>query len=332
MIVLASCIGRSEVREINWEYSGQWKMEMLGLASFEGEEWSLHEWELGGYVPGINPRRRGDGEVVAVLDAGFRSDMGWEIYDMFDGSRSCHDHGSHVAGIVDYLSPGRVICIRVTDGNVFDMDVIRDAIVLAVDEGATVINMSFGGGLADPYNSALYDGVVYASDRGVRLVASAGNSGKLVFPAAYPEVIAVGSLSDTGDRSRNSAVGDTWGYGENVDSVVCAGRREMSGTSMASPMIAALIASGVGADNLWLAGFGVPFNDPGKWYGMNDNGYDIEVCEIVDGKVAFASRIGRVSIFRDDDANMSLSSGDLFGVVENTSGRVWSVAVGRYVY
>ena len=330
--MLASCIGRNEVKEIDWEYSGQWKMEMLGLASSEDEEWTLHDWELGGYVPSMNPRKRGDGEVVAVLDAGFRKDMGWEVYDLYDGSMKCHDHGSHVAGIVDYMSPGRIICVRVTDGNVFDMDVIRDAIKFVVDEGATVINMSFGGGLADPYDSALYDGVRYAVDHGVSVVASAGNSRKLVFPAAYPEVIAVGSLTDGGERSRNSAVGDTWGYGENVESCVCSGRREMTGTSMAAPMVAGLIASDVGPEDLWLAGFGVPFQDPGKWYGMNDNGYDIEIVEMVDGAVAFASRIGEVGIFRDDDGNIMLSPGDLFGVVENTSGRVWSVAVGRYVY
>lgn len=328
MILLASCIRPNEFKGFSWNYSGEWKMKMIGLAS--DDPWELHGWDMSGYVPDIMPRPRKDGEVVAVLDAGFRTDRGWQIYDVYDGSMKCHDHGSHVAGIVEYLSPGPILCIRVTDGVNFDMSIVAEGIRLAVDLGATVINMSFGGGLADPRGGSLYSAIKYAFDNGVMLVASAGNNGKLVFPAAFPEVIAVGSLTDSGRRSSFSALGDTWGYGENVDSLVCNGRGLKTGTSMSSPMIAALLASGVGPSDLWLAGFGVPFAPSGEWYIANDNGYDVEIAKVIDGKVSLATKPGQMYAFRDDDSNKSPSTGDLYGLVLR-DGSFLSAVCGRLV-
>lgn len=329
MILLASCIRPNEFNSFTWEYSGEWKMKMIGLAS--DDPWELHgdAWNISGYVPDVFPRSRKDGEVVAVLDAGFRNDRGWQIYDLYDGTLKCHDHGSHVAGIVEYLSPGTIICIRVTDGVNFDMSIVSEGIRLAVDLGATIINMSFGGGLEDPLGGPLYSAIKYAFDKGVILVASSGNNGKMVFPAAFPEVIAVGSLSDKGNKSTFSALGDTWAYGENVESLVCSGRGLKTGTSMASPMIAALLASGVDASELWLAGFGVPFKDPGDWYLVNDNGYDYEVVKFVDS-ARFKSRIGKVYCFRDDDENGVVSAGDLFGECSINDFQITSI-VGRYL-
>lgn len=313
VILLASCIRRNSF-SFSWEYSGAWKMNEFILAS--DEPWELHGWDMDllGYVNGVLPRERVEGQIVAVLDSGFRDDQGWQIYDVFDGSFSCADHGSHVAGSVAFLSPGPLICIRVTDGIVFDMATIAEGIRLAVELGATIINMSFGGGMVDPLGGPLYEAIQYASNAGVLLVASAGNAGKIVFPAAFPEVIAVGSLTDSGRRSSFSAVGDTWAYGENVSSLVCSGVGVKSGTSMSAPQVSALLASGVGASDLWLAGFGVPFNPPGEWYVYNENGYDREIVKVTD-KISFVSRIGKVWAYRDDDGNGVPSPGDLGGPV-----------------
>lgn len=299
------------------------------VLSSDVEPWELHGWDmdLQGYVNGVLPRERVEGQIVAVLDSGFRDDQGWQIYDVFDGSFSCADHGSHVAGSVAFLSPGPLICIRVTDGIVFDMATVAEGIRLAVELGATIINMSFGGGLSDPLRGPLYEAIQYASAAGVSLVASSGNSGKLVFPAAFPEVIAVGSLTDTGRRSSFSAVGDTWAYGENVSSLVCSGVGVKSGTSMSAPQVSALIASGVGASELWLAGFGVPFFPPGEWFVINDNGYDWEIVKVSDS-ISFISRLGTVWAFRDDDDDGLPSAGDLGGPVV-ISGSSLCASVGR---
>lgn len=329
VILLASCIRRNDEYSFDWEYSGKWKTESIELMNEDIEPWCLLGWEVQGYVRGIVPGMRKEGQVIAVLDAGFRDDLGWELYDVYDGSMKCSDHGSHVLGTVSYLSPGRLIGIRVTDGEDFNFSVIADGIRLAVDLGATVISMSFGGGLEDPQNCVLYDAIKYSVDRGVLLVAAAGNSGTLVYPAAYEEVIAVGSLSDTGKRSRFSAFGDTWGYGENCSSYLCVGSGVKSGTSMSAPQIAALLGNGYSDSDLWLAGFGVPFNPPGDWYLVNDNGYDYEVVKFVDS-VRFKSRIGKVYCFRDDDENGVVSAGDLFGECSIDVFQITSI-VGRYL-
>lgn len=73
---------------------------------------------------------------------------------------------------------------------------IARAIVYATERGAKVINMSFG----DSFRSSLIESaVIYASQKGVLLVASAGNVGGSAqrFPAAFPEVIAVSWMDES---------------------------------------------------------------------------------------------------------------------------------------
>lgn len=94
-------------------------------------------------------------------------------------------HGTHVAGIaaaergnalgVDGVaSAARIMVIRaVPDGDERDKDV-ANAIRYAVDNGAKVVNMSFGKGYS-PEKSLVDEAVRYAEERGVILVHAAGN-------------------------------------------------------------------------------------------------------------------------------------------------------------
>lgn len=74
-----------------------------------------------------------------------------------------------------------------------------DAIYYAVDNGADIINMSWGGGAFAP----LQDAIEYAASQGVVLIACMMNfdDNTPYYPAAYPETIAVGSIDPDGDRS-----------------------------------------------------------------------------------------------------------------------------------
>jgi subtilisin family serine protease len=74
-----------------------------------------------------------------------------------------------------------------------------DAIYYAVDEGADIINMSWGG----PGFTAMQDAIQYAHNNGVVLTAAMMNfdNNTPYFPAAYAETIAVGSIDPDGDRS-----------------------------------------------------------------------------------------------------------------------------------
>ncbi|WP_114492196.1 S8 family serine peptidase [Candidatus Ulvibacter alkanivorans] len=75
-----------------------------------------------------------------------------------------------------------------------------DAIYYAVDNGADIINMSWG---STGDSSALQDAVTYAHSNGVVLTAAMLNfdNNIPIYPAAYTETIAVGSIDPDGDRS-----------------------------------------------------------------------------------------------------------------------------------
>jgi subtilisin family serine protease len=98
------------------------------------------------------------------------------------------DHGSHVAGIIAAVRTNnigikgvadnvKIMVLRVVpDGDERDKDV-ANAIRYAVDNGATVINMSFGKPYS-PYKSAVDEAVRYALSKDVLLVHAAGNDSK----------------------------------------------------------------------------------------------------------------------------------------------------------
>jgi hypothetical protein len=92
--------------------------------------------------------------------------------------------------------------LRVSDDDTFeDTDKIRRAFGWAVDEGAKVINCSWGGSKDDP---DLKSGVQYASENNRIVICSAGNKGtaELTYPADYdyPGVMKVGAVIQNGDR------------------------------------------------------------------------------------------------------------------------------------
>lgn len=96
-------------------------------------------------------------------------------------------HGTHVAGIIagdrtnDIGIKGiadnvRIMSVRaVPNGDERDKDV-ANAIIYAVDNGANVINMSFGKGFS-PEKEAVDKAVKYAEKKGVLLIHAAGNDG-----------------------------------------------------------------------------------------------------------------------------------------------------------
>lgn len=112
-------------------------------------------------------------------------------------------------------------------------------------EQVPVINMS----LAGPANALLEQAIAAASAQGIIVVAAAGNAGPAaqpLFPAAWPQVVAVTAINDAGQIYRWAVQGshiDFAALGVNVITAQAAGGEgPASGTSMASPIIAATIA------------------------------------------------------------------------------------------
>lgn len=183
------------------------------------------------------------------------------------------DHGTHVAGIIAAVRNNgigidgvadnvRLMVIRaIPDGDERDKDV-ANAIRYAVDNGAKVINMSFGKPYS-PYKPAVDKAVRYAMQHDVLLVHSAGNEGLDVdFQPMYPtkkyadgkgiaeawiEVGASGpkdgDLLAAGFSNYGAATVDVFAPGEKIYSTVPGAMYAYhDGTSMAAPVVTGIAA------------------------------------------------------------------------------------------
>ena len=144
--------------------------------------------------------------------------------------RDVHGHGTGIASIIaaqtnngkgmagiNWQAPIMVLKALNSAGG-GDFSTVARATRYAADNGAKIINMSFGA--IDNY-SDLADAVNYALDRQITVVAAVGNNhGQGIFyPAAYSSVIAVSSIGDNGHISTFSNYGvgvDLAAPGENI--------------------------------------------------------------------------------------------------------------------
>ncbi|MEF8756723.1 MAG: S8 family serine peptidase, partial [Halobacteriales archaeon] len=122
---------------------------------------------------------------------------------------------------------------------------IADAVEWATEQGTDAINMSLGGSSG---SSTLKNAVEYAYNNGVYVVAAAGNDGLcsdcVGYPAAYDECVAVSALDENEDLATFSSTGtevEIAAPGADVLSTTTADRggyEQLSGTSMATPVVA----------------------------------------------------------------------------------------------
>lgn len=155
----------------------------------------------------------GKGVQVAILDSGVgvhetlegltiqRISLGEDGSAVASNGSKVDGHGTGVASLiagrrakVPGLAPeSNLLSINVFDqaGN-SDSFRVAEAIVMAVDAGNKVINLSLGSAGDSP---VLRDAVNYALGKGVALVAATGNESiqAIVYPARYPGVLAVGA-------------------------------------------------------------------------------------------------------------------------------------------
>lgn len=132
-------------------------------------------------------------------------------------------------------------------GAISDLDL---ALKLAVDLGAKIINMSFGtddAAIAPNAPKPHADTVAYATARGCILIAASGNNGRETryWPAAYPDVIAVGAVNDSRLPASFSTRGDHVAIcapGQKVLTSAIEGYQMASGTSFAAPFVTAAAA------------------------------------------------------------------------------------------
>jgi subtilisin family serine protease len=199
-----------------------------------------------------------------------------DINDRFYGNNdlmaSTPYHGTHVSGIIagdrtnnkgmnGIADNVRIMTVRaVPDGDEHDKDIAL-AIRYAVDNGAKIINMSFGKGFS-PQKQWVDEAVKYAESKGVLLIHAAGNDGANIdlarnFPSATfvngqtkaSNWITVGASAPNGDLAADfSNYGkesvDVFSPGVEIHSTIPGGTTygKSSGTSMASPVTAGVAA------------------------------------------------------------------------------------------
>lgn len=208
----------------------------------------------------------GSGVKVAVLDTGVQAnhpDLTGKVIlqkDFAYNDNVADDvagHGTHVCGTIAATTNNGIgvaslgFGTQIIAGKVLNnsgsgtLAKIANGITWAADNGAKVINMSLGGTSG---STALQNAVNYAWNKGVVVVAAAGNSNTTAanYPAYYTNAIAVAATDQNDARASFSNYGswvDIAAPGVDVGSTYINSQYVyMSGTSMASPHVSALAA------------------------------------------------------------------------------------------
>jgi subtilisin family serine protease len=166
-------------------------------------------------LPQAHQLAHGMNVTIAVIDSGIDTrhpELANTIADSFDalGSKEGpHVHGTGIAGaiaaharLMGSAPEARILAIRAfaaTSGSAESSSyVIIKSLNYAVLHGAQIVNMSFAG----PKDPLIERGIIATAERGVLMIAAAGNAGPKsppLYPAANPNVVAV-SGTDSQDR------------------------------------------------------------------------------------------------------------------------------------
>jgi subtilisin family serine protease len=192
---------------------------------------------------------------------------GWDFVNNDNDPTDDHGHGTNVAGIA--LASGNnsigyagvnwnskiMICKILDEDNVGYYSWWAEAIYYAVDNGASVINMSAGGNGA---STLLENAINYAYNSNVSVVVSTGNQNSVIqYPAKYTNAFAIGSTNSDDTRSAPFFWSATSGsnYGAELDFVAPGNfifglnyssntnyNSYWGGTSQAAPHVSGLIS------------------------------------------------------------------------------------------
>lgn len=163
---------------------------------------------------------------LAILDSGLLAGVGLDgvvvgTYDALFPDNAMADpqgHGTQMALVaagaippVGAGAPGEgvpLVAVRAFDeeGATSNFALMR-AIRYSLEQGARVINLSWGTATRSDF---IAEAVAYAQSRGAIVVAAAGNepTGRAIYPAAYPGVVAVSALNADSSPWSRSNYGD----------------------------------------------------------------------------------------------------------------------------
>jgi subtilisin family serine protease len=245
-----------ELAQPNYDYSvSKGKTSPKTVPQYAGEAIRLDE---------AHRVARGNGVMVAVIDTAIEDthpELAGAIAGMFDamgdGPAPPEPHGTGIAGILaahaelkGVAPEAKLLSVRAfrggkkTPAQSTSFQLLK-GINWAFESGAKVMNMSFTG----PMDPLLERIIKAAADKGVIFVAAAGNNGPKgapVYPAAYPQVIAVTATDDRDKLYVKANRGDYISIAApGVDIIAPApkgGYELSSGTSMAAAHVSGVVA------------------------------------------------------------------------------------------
>lgn len=255
------------------EYDRQFEIAQDTTVEY-AESWGLTEI---GAEPAHLSSYTGKGVKIAVLDTGIDYNHpelaasykgGYDFINNDDDPMDDNGHGSHVAGIIAAAKDGQGVVGVAPDAELYAIKVsdskgkgsfsgLAKGINWAVENDMDIVTMSITG---DGGSRALRKAVDEAyANYGVVLVAAVGNgqSGSVLYPAAYENVIGVGAVTKENAKSSFSLTGsevELVAPGSGIRSTWMGGQyKVMSGTSMATPFVTGAIALLLGSDEeAWL--------------------------------------------------------------------------------
>ena len=216
-------------------------------------------------LPGAHQLAIGRNVAIAVIDSAVDArhpDLRGAVARSFNAAgrpdAAPDYHGTAVAGIirahglVQGAAPGaEILAVRAfrasgeIEGPTTTTHILISAVDWAVRNGARVLNMSFIGA----HDPALQQVLSAANGKGVTVVAAAGNGGPTappVYPAAYPDVIAVTAVDEKDQRYQHANRGSYIALAApGVDilaPVERGGYAYVSGTSFAAAYVSAIAA------------------------------------------------------------------------------------------
>jgi subtilisin family serine protease len=238
--------------------------DVYGLSPNDGQ---FYGWEINKFdIPDLWKKTKGEGVKVAVIDTGCDFEHHDLSENMLQGKNFVENgkppmdrngHGTHVAGTIAASDNNLGMVGVAPRANIIPIKALGDngggnllnvcrGIEWAADNDADIITMSLGSPMGD---ARMARAIKYAHDKNILVFCAAGNSGPstpIMYPAKYPESIAIGAIDINMNRTKFTCAGEELEFlspGQDILSCVPGNKyAKMSGTSMSNPFAAGYAA------------------------------------------------------------------------------------------